>query len=535
MSWPDPVPEGQGGLAVRRFPCTGTPALDFPLVLIHGWAADSRYWQPLVDELCPRYDVQTVDLPGFGDSAAGNWELESVLVALAATLPERCVLVGWSLGGMLAVLLAHRRPKCVVGLVTIATNACYVARPSWPNAMPEDTFDAFGSAFADDPSLCLRRFAGLQAHGDSEARAMSRLLREWQRIPDERQVANWSDSLGLLKALDLRRALQSLEQPSLHLFGAGDALVPATAADGFPVGAPCSVRMLDDCGHVPQLSHPELTAGLIDDFLCESSLARSVARLDKEAVARSFSRAAAKYDSAAHLQRRIGDRLLERLPASGETGRVLDLGCGTGYFLPALKEAFSTAEVLGCDLAQGMVARARQHCGVKAHWLCADAEQLPLADGSVDLVFSSLVFQWCENWPQLARELHRVLSPQGCAVFSTLGPRTLDELRQSWAAVDSAIHVNRFPGPEVVSEALVQAGFGPVALDVVHEVVHYPALAPLLRELKTLGAHNVNRGRPSGLTGRSRIRALEVAYESFREADGLPATWEVYYVVVSKH
>lgn len=534
MSSPESFLPNQSGLAIHQLSCPATPAADFSVVLIHGWAADSRVWQPLAGKLHDRYRILAVDLPGFGESNHGNWDQEAVLNALIGALPQRCVLVGWSLGGMLATLLASRWPERIAGLVTIATNACYVARPDWPDAMPESTFDTFSAAFTDDVSLCLRRFAALQAHGDSEARAVTRWLREKQWLPDEQQAAQWQDSLGLLKALDIRAVLESLPQASLHLFGAGDSLVPAAAADDFPAGPMRRVRVLDGCGHIPQLSRPALTAALIDDFLSERGLVRSRTQFDKEAVARSFGQAAARYDSAAHLQRRIGARLLAHLPHFEKVKQVLDLGCGTGYFLASLKEMFVDAELLGCDLAHGMVTYARQYRNVNAHWLCADAEHLPLMDGSVDLVFSSLVFQWCENWPQLARELYRILAPGGHAVFTTLGPGTLEELRRSWAAVDSAVHVNRFVGEGEVRGALVQAGFDAATFETVDEVIHYPVLAPLLRELKTLGARNLNNGRPAGLTGRARIKALEEAYEDFREPDGLPATWEVYYVIVRK-
>ena len=571
----DGVAAEDPGLTVQRFPCRGKACLDIPLVLLHGWGADSRTWQPLVDELSDAFDIAAVDLPGFGASPPGVGRqtgtggqtealnrsttalhpaavlerLSVTLECLMTALPERCVLVGWSLGGMLATLLAQRVPERVAGLITIATNACYVAQPEWPNAMPAETFDRFRAAFVDDAASCLKRFAALQAHGDDESRMVTRRLREWQQSPDGQQQVAWSESLDLLRALDLRAALQALEQPSLHLFGAGDALVPAAAAKGFAVSVRrqvevmgqvqvmSQVQVMKGCGHAPHISQPGRVAELIRTFLADVALLPDEGRLellDKQSVARSFSRAAAQYDSAAHLQRRLGEQLLSRLPDSDSVRRVVDLGCGTGYFLAALQKVFPAAQLLACDLAHGMVAHARQQRPVSAEWLCVDAERLPLADGSVDLIFSNLVFQWCEDLPRLAAELHRTLSPQGCAVFTTLGPGTLAELRQAWAVVDDAVHVNRFPAANAVQGELIKAGFDSVVLETVPEVVHYPVLSPLLRELKTLGANNINRGRPAALTGRARIRALEAAYEAFREPAGLPATWEVYFVVIRK-
>lgn len=549
-------------LAVHRWSCEET-ARDLPVVLLHGWGADSRSWQPLMEALRGQAvcsSTEAIDLPGFGESPACDGTLASLLNQLEAALPPRCILIGWSLGGMLATLVAERCPDRVAALVTIATNACYVAQPAWPHAMPAHTFEAFYAAFTADAAQCLKRFGALQAHGDSASRTVTKHLREWQRVPDEQQQGAWLSSLDLLRELDLRPTLKTLTLPALHVFGDQDALVPVAAADDFAVDAKWDakrhVRVMAGCGHAPHISRPKDVAELIDTFLLNVLPAPANVRnkqaavhddlLDKQSVARSFSRAAGQYDSVAHLQRRLGEQLLARLPDPAKTGKgagqdvkpvvesVLDLGCGTGYFLPRLQATFPAAELLGGDLAQGMVAHARQQRAVSANWLCADAEHLPFADGALDLIFSNLVFQWCEDLPQLASELYRVLSPRGGAVFTTLGPGTLAELRQAWATVDDAVHVNRFPDSAVVRSALVNAGFDSVTLDTACEVVHYPVLAHLLRELKTLGANNINRGRPSALTGRARIRALEAAYEAFRQAEGLPAMWEVYFIVVGK-
>lgn len=550
MSWSEADGAGKHSLAVHSFPCRGRTCLDAPLVLLHGWGADSRSWQPLREALNDTFSITAIDLPGFGDSPVSDDDVASVLARLDSLLPSRCVLVGWSLGGMLATLLAQRAPGRVAALITLAANACYVARPGWPHAMAAATMATFCAAFADNAVLCLKRFGALQASGDREGRAVTRQLREWQKIPEGPQQVAWLRGLDWLRELDLRPALRTLTVPSLHLFGSDDALVPAAAAADLAALAAGQTRVLEGCGHAFHVSQPALVAELMKTFLREHCPGGSfegrpeddadleelpAEQLDKQAVARSFSRAAARYDSAAHLQRRLGERLLAGLPDDLRDVRtVLDLGCGTGYCLPALQAAYPSARLLAADLAEGMVAHARRERPVSAAWFCADAEQLPLQSGTIDVLFSNLAFQWCENLPQLAGELQRVLSPHGYAVFTTLGPGTLAELRQAWAAVDDAVHVNRFPGRDTVRDALLEAGFERIALEAVPEVVHYPVLAHLLRELKTLGANNINRGRPAALTGRARIRALEAAYEAFRDSGGLPATWEVYFIVARK-
>ncbi|HEY5718501.1 MAG TPA: methyltransferase domain-containing protein, partial [Motiliproteus sp.] len=165
---------------------------------------------------------------------------------------------------------------------------------------------------------------------------------------------------------------------------------------------------------------------------------------DKEQVASSFSRAASSYDSVAALQRRIGHQLLA-YSAGDWQGRLLDLGSGTGYFTRILAEQPAVEKLVALDLAEGMLQFAREQRGHdKIRWLCADAEALPLADNSLDGVFTSLAIQWCDDSEGLFTELQRVLKPGALLAFATLGPRTLWELRAAWSQVDDFVHVNGF-------------------------------------------------------------------------------------------
>ncbi|UTW03821.1 malonyl-ACP O-methyltransferase BioC [Amphritea atlantica] len=249
----------------------------------------------------------------------------------------------------------------------------------------------------------------------------------------------------------------------------------------------------------------------------------------KPQIAESFSRAAVSYDSVAQLQRRIGHNLLSELsPSSAKV--VLDLGCGTGYFAPLLTEQLNPQQLVCLDLARGMLEYARQtRVTPNTLWLCGDAESLPLADNSVDLIFSSLAIQWCEDLPALFSEVSRVLKPGGRFLFSTLGPETLYELREAWSTVDRYQHVNRFVSLSSL-QASADSYLREVTLKAAEEVLLYDQLRGLTSELKGIGAHNISAGRQSGLTGKARINAFKQAYEAFRRSDGkLPATYQVFY------
>lgn len=245
---------------------------------------------------------------------------------------------------------------------------------------------------------------------------------------------------------------------------------------------------------------------------------------DKRLVAASFSRAATSYDQVANLQRRIADRLRRWLP-DGAYATVLDLGCGTAYANPWLSPLAD--RLINLDLAEGMLRFSRER-GAQGDFVGGDAESLPLRDESVDLIWSSLALQWSEAPGELMRELERVLRPNGRLMISTLGPKTLNELRTSWGSVDQHQHVNQFYSPTAWLE--VDTSLALVRHQQVLETEYYQEVSHLLRELRALGAHNVNPERRKGLGGQSALRAMMQFYEGYRTPVGLPASYEVHYL-----
>ena len=254
---------------------------------------------------------------------------------------------------------------------------------------------------------------------------------------------------------------------------------------------------------------------------------------DKRQVAASFSRAAASYDSVAQLQRDVGNQLLSRLPGEFVPGRWLDLGCGTGHFSRVLDERFPEASGVALDIAEGMLNHARP-LGGATHFIAGDAERLPLQEATCDLIFSSLAVQWCDDFAAVLSEARRVLKPGGIFAFASLCVGTLSELRDSWRQVDRMVHVNRFREFAGYQQLCRDSGMRVVGLQTRPHVLHYADVRSLTHELKALGAHNLNPGRPGGLTGRARILGLVEAYEQFRQASGLPATYQVVYAVLEK-
>jgi malonyl-CoA O-methyltransferase len=257
--------------------------------------------------------------------------------------------------------------------------------------------------------------------------------------------------------------------------------------------------------------------------------------LDKRGLRASFERAAQTYDEVAVLQRAIADRLLERLDVVKlRPAVVLDAGCGTGYVTRALARRYPRAQRLALDIAESMVRQARRGFGWRRLFLrpplhvCGDAEVLPFASASVDMIVSNLTLQWCDA-PSALAEFRRVLRPGGLLMFTTFGPDTLTELRRAWHAADDRPHVHGFLDMHDLGDMLMRTGFDDPVLDVERLTLTYGEVMDVLRDLKRLGAHNAAVQRARGLTGKRQFARFRAAYDAMRVGGRIPATYEAVY------
>jgi malonyl-CoA O-methyltransferase len=253
-------------------------------------------------------------------------------------------------------------------------------------------------------------------------------------------------------------------------------------------------------------------------------------------IQRNFARAAACYAEHAVLQAEVEQRTLERLDYFQlDPGVVLDLGCGPARALPTFRNRYPRARKLLLDLAEPMlsaVPRRTRFRRLPHHPIVADMHQLPLADASVDLIFSSLALQWAQDLDAVFKECRRVLRPNGLLLFATLGPQTLYELRRAADTAGMPVGINHFPDMHDVGDALVRAGLGDPVMDREELILEYRGVQDLLADLKRIGANTrlqASEDTPRSLRGRAWLEALNQTYATFAQGDVLPATYEVVY------
>ena len=284
-----------------------------------------------------------------------------------------------------------------------------------------------------------------------------------------------------------------------------------------------------------------------EDYFLTKPFTQTIAKpFTKDQVRDAFNKAADSYDGVAVLQQEVCKRLLERLDyIKVQPQVILDLGAGTGQGMLGLAQQYPDARIVAMDLAEQMLQKSRekvlQQSGLmqavknlfsskEGHqFVCADAEQLPFADASIDLIFSNLTIQWCLDLNTLFNEFRRVLKPGGLLMFTTLGTQTLNELRASWAAVSDKVHVNEFTDMHHIGDALYNAQVENPVMDSEKIVLNYQSIKQILVELKAVGAYNQNSGREKALTGKKRLQAMYQAYEQFSTQAGYPVTYEVLY------
>jgi len=249
-------------------------------------------------------------------------------------------------------------------------------------------------------------------------------------------------------------------------------------------------------------------------------------------VRRRFDRAAHGFDAVDFVHTATRDGLLLRLePMTIDARAVVDLGSATGTGSRLLERRFRRARIVAVDLSRNMLEAARRKHSrfTRRSSVQANAQALPFANHSIDVIFANLLLPWVSDPALLFTEVSRVLRKDGLFLFSTLGPDSLSAIRNAWASVDTSEHVNRFLDMHDIGDAAVRAGLHDPVLDVDRLSVTYSDAGTLFRDLTEMGARNCLRDRERSLGGTARFRAMMVALDGQREDKLLTLELELVY------
>ncbi|OQK16982.1 hypothetical protein AU255_03525 [Methyloprofundus sedimenti] len=244
-----------------------------PIVMLHGWAMHTGVWRDFAQLLAAEHQVVCLDLPGHGRSASiAPYTLDAVVDAIYTQLPEKAsVLVGWSLGGNIALRLAEKYPQRIKSLLLIANNPHFIEIESWPG-MPPQLLQEFANNLQNNCMQTLWRFLSLQVQGKADVKSsLKQIKRAMQEcaLPDPDALMA---GLSMLQTIDQRDALSNLNKPVRMILGELDTLVPVSVGKQCQLlSAQIDIKVIPGAGHIPFISDQKLLLTLIQEFMLRSN------------------------------------------------------------------------------------------------------------------------------------------------------------------------------------------------------------------------------------------------------------------------
>lgn len=239
------------------------------LVLLHGWGMTPKVFDTLGARLASSFALHPLALPGYCDTPAVSPDaLVSLAESVASRAPQRCCVVGWSLGAQVAIAWARLAPQQVEALALVAATPSFVQRASWPHAMDAAVFETFAENLECDRAATLARFAALQAQGDASMKSALLRLRAALCTESDATASTLRHGLRVLLRADLREALPDVRQDTLLLHGEKDRLVPIAAGEYLAREMPhARLSTIAGAAHAPFLTAPDAVAAALEDFL----------------------------------------------------------------------------------------------------------------------------------------------------------------------------------------------------------------------------------------------------------------------------
>lgn len=239
------------------------------MLLLHGWGSNSAIWTPVIDTLAKNYRITLIDLPGHGLSrfAGEPFALADVVDAIAQHIDASSIVIGWSLGGLLAMQLAITFPAKVKRLITVASSPKFLQAESWPG-LTDALLEQFAQQLRENHEKTLERFLLLQFYGLKGGKEHFLDVKNSVLAAQQPDPAALKNCLTILAESDLRSRLASIKIPNLHIYGYLDAIVPRSITLAIkPYLNNADIIILPKASHIPFLSHPDEFHKCVNAFL----------------------------------------------------------------------------------------------------------------------------------------------------------------------------------------------------------------------------------------------------------------------------
>jgi len=234
------------------------------IVLLQGWGFDVKIWEPVINAYQQNYNFISVNLLDLV-SEQDEQNIEIFVKRLDPLVPVNAILLGWSLGGLIASYYCCRYPHKNNRLITVNSSPKFLAFGNWPGISKDEITNFYGLAHQNFPQL-LKRFVCMVAYPQQDKSLFAYLQLLTQPIAEKKLLI----LLSLLMQCDARNALGALAVPSLHILGAQDAVVPVTVADNLSVlNKLVRVKIIAEAGHAAFLTHQQLCWAAVESFVRE--------------------------------------------------------------------------------------------------------------------------------------------------------------------------------------------------------------------------------------------------------------------------
>lgn len=232
-----------------------------PIYLLHGWGMNQNVWKLVLPELRLRLknEIRPLDLPGYGDNGycPYPYDLESLTSWLAMEIKEPAIVLGWSLGGLVAQQLAFQHPEKVLKLGLIGSTPKFVEDNNWAG-IKSKVLSSFAQQLQKDHNKTIEKFMAIQALGSPHAKQDIKQIKELVLSADAPNQAALSAGLTMLKQVDLRQQFSKLTVPVVGVFGRLDSLVPAATIEKLEkLNSKFQADVLASASHAPFISHKD--------------------------------------------------------------------------------------------------------------------------------------------------------------------------------------------------------------------------------------------------------------------------------------